>query len=230
MNPLTITSNMYNERHQLEDWFKFVNQIADGGVLIVDNGSTDGTIEYARSQGAIVIEDDIIVREGYGPARNHLREMTRKHFPKSKWMAYFDGDERMLPKDFHQLRFLKEYLEPEWDVIAFPRIDWYDYEMTTAANNWTVAPDWQARMTRIDSPLKYVRRLHEQLMDHNKILCELTNPILHHLHRATTQSKRDYIGRLCAKLHGEDEEWGHTYPKHHKEDFYKKQLEENNGI
>ena len=226
MKPLCVSSNMLNERSQLDEWFDFVKQIADGGILIVDGGSTDGTIEYAKDKGAIVIIDNIIQCEGYGPARNHLRQMTREYFPKSHWMLYLDGDERIDSEDFHRLRFLKDYLIDDFDVIALPRIDWMDLGKATAAKDWHVNPDWQARMTRLNSPLSYVRRLHEQLINQKGIYINMSNPKIHHFHRSAGQQKRDHVGKLCAKLHSEDIEWGHTYPQHHKEEYYFKRFKE----
>jgi glycosyltransferase involved in cell wall biosynthesis len=219
MQKLVVASNMKNEIKQLPDWFKWVKQIADGGILIVDTGSKDGTVEYAQQQGAMVITDDIIIREGYGPARNQLRELSRKYFPDAKFMAYFDADEDILPEEFHILRWIKDYLIPDFDVVAFPRIDWYDKERTKAANDFRYAPDWQARMTRLDSPLQYVRRLHEQVHNCKAIYCNLTTPKINHYHRAIPE-KRDTIGKLCAYLHAKDE-YGKTYPEHHKEGYYR---------
>jgi glycosyltransferase involved in cell wall biosynthesis len=216
---------MYNEIHQLEEWFHFVKQIADGGILIVDTGSKDGTIEYATKQGAIVIIDDIIIREGYGPARNHLRMESRKHFPNAHWMIYLDADERIDAKEFHRLRFIKDYLRETFDVVALPRIDWMDKERTAMAKDWTIFPDWQARMTRLNSPMRYVRKLHEQIVDFRGIYTNLRTPKINHFHRSASRDKRDYIGRVCAKLHMEDSEYGETYPMHHKEQFYRDQLE-----
>ncbi len=221
MKKLVIASNMYNERSQLEGWFDFVKQIADGGILIVDTGSTDGTIEYAREQGAVVVVDDIIVREGYGPARNHLRDTARVTFPEAYWLLYLDADERILERDFHNLRFTKDYLIDAYDVIGLPRIDWMNDEMTEAAKDWRVFPDWQARMSRLESPMKYVRRLHEQIEGYKGVYVNLNLPKINHFHRTAGQLKRDRIGKLCAKLHMEDTEYGHTYPMHHKEQYYR---------
>ena len=220
MRSLVISSNMYNEIDQLPGWFAFVRKIADGGILIVDTGSNDGSIEYAKAQGAIVIVDDIIRREGYGPARNHLRKMTKQHFPSAHWMMYLDADETISEHEFHQLRFIKDYLIEEYDVVAFPRIDWHDREMIKAENDWRVSPDWQARMTRLGSPVQYVRRLHEQVVGIRQIYAQLTTPKINHFHRCMNREKRDLVGKLCAKLHAEDRELGHTVPKHHKEDMY----------
>ena len=137
-------------------------------------------------------------------------------------MVYFDADETIDEKEFHQLRWIKDSLIDAYDVVAFPRIDWHDFEKTKAENDFRNAPDWQARMTRIESPIKYVRKLHEQITGHKNIYCNLTTPKLNHYHRAV-KDKRDTIGKLCAKLHYEDVALGATYPKHHKEDYYYEQ-------
>ena len=221
MKKLVLTSNFLNERPQLEGWLNFVKPIADGGILVVDGGSTDGTIEFLEENGVTVIVDNIIQREGYGPARNHLREMAKKHFPEAAWMAYFDADEVLDEEEFHQLRYLKDYLIEEYDVIAFPRIDWYDKARTKAAKDWKINPDWQARMTRLDSPITYIRRLHEQMSGHKKIFDNMASPKINHFHRETSQEKRDLVGKLCAKLHMEDLEHGASYPEHHREAGYR---------
>lgn len=227
MKPLVVASNMLNEADQLDEWFSFVLQIADGGILIVDGGSTDNSMDiyekYKKEQFGL-ISDNIIQREGYGAARNHLRQASRELFPDAHWMLYLDADERILPSDFHSLRFLKDNLIMNFDVIALPRIDWRNVEMTESAKDVYVYPDWQARMTRLQgTKLRYVRRLHEQVIDYSGIFCDITSPKINHFHRTTSQEKRDFVGRLCAKLHMEDEEYGRTYPEHHKEAAYREQ-------
>ena len=222
MKSLVVASNMKNEISQVEEWYKNVVQIADGGILIVDTFSTDGTTEFFGDKPDVVImQSTIIVDEGYGPARNHLRNESKKHFPDAHWMVYLDADERIDEEEFHELRFLKDYLIDDYDVIAFPRIDWMNKERTAMAKDWRINADWQARMTRLNNPIQYVRILHEQIMGHKQIYCNLTTPKINHFHRSTSQEKRDEIGKLCAKLHMEDKEWGHTYPMHHKEQMYR---------
>jgi glycosyltransferase involved in cell wall biosynthesis len=229
MRPLVVASNVFNEIDQVEcedSWYDNVCKIADGGILVVDTGSTDGTKEFFESKDNVVfITNDIIVREGYGPARNYLREKSFEHFPGCHWVLYLDFDERIMEEDFHTLRFLKEYLDPEWDVIALPRLNRLNKDTLDTKVDFHIHPDYQARMTRIASGLKYVRKLHEQIVGYNKIYAQLTNPKIHHFHRSTDQKKRDRIGKLCAKLHMEDVEHGGSYPEHHKEAYYRELLE-----
>ena len=222
---IVITSNMKNEESQLskpDSWIDNMKQITDQIIVVLGN-SKDNSEEILKSNDIIVVNSNIITEEGYGPARNHLREMARKFYPDSKWCCYFDADERILGKDIHHLRHIAEDLVDDFDVVAFPRIDWCDRGMTKAQKDYHVFPDWQARMTRLNSNLKYVRRLHEQVVDFKAIYAELTNPKINHYHRNVEQAKRDYVGRLCSKLHAEDEEYGSSYPKHHKEDMYYEQ-------
>lgn len=212
---------MYNEIDQCEGWYENMKQIADGGILIVDMFSTDGSYEFFKDkQDVVIIQSSIIVDEGYGPARNHLRDESRKHFPESHWMMYLDADERLLPEDFHKLRWIKDNLIDDYDVVGLPRIDWLDKEMTKAAKDWRVQPDWQARMSRLNSGVRYVRRLHEQVADYKQIYTKLNSPKIHHFHRSAGAEKRDFVGRLCSKLHAEDSVWGGTYPQHPKEAMY----------
>jgi len=229
VKPLVIASNGFNEIDQVESWFDNMMPIANG-MLIVDSGSTDGTIDFFRKKAkdfpVVIIVDDIIQREGYGPARNHLRRESKARFPGAHWMGFFDFDERILPSDWHQLRWVKDNLIDKYDVIALPRIDWLDLEMTTMAKPWQAHPDWQARMTRLGSPIQYVRKLHEQITGNRGIFSRLTNPKINHFHRIAGQDKRDFIGKLCAKLHMEDDEFGGTYPMHHKEQHYRDLLKE----
>jgi len=222
MRPLVIASNMLMEaNNDLEGWIENMQQVTDLGILVVDGGSTDGTKEILEAAGVIVITDNIIQREGYGPARNQLRKLCKENFPEAHWMAYFDADERINEKDIHFLKWVQNYLnESVSDVVAFPRIDWFDKEKTKSNNDIRIVPDFQARMTRLNAPLEYIRICHEQIVTTKGIFCNIdVCPPIHHFHRSASKDKRDYIGKVCAMLHSKDP-YGHTYPKHHKEDYY----------
>jgi GT2 family glycosyltransferase len=60
-------------------------------VVVVDNGSRDGSVEYLKKKGVKVIQLD----KNYGPA--YARNVAIKKF-KTKFMALLDNDV-MVPKD-----------------------------------------------------------------------------------------------------------------------------------
>lgn len=223
MKKVTVCSNMRNEINQVEKWYACFSKIADGGMIIVDTFSTDGTFEFFQNKpNVIVLQNTIIQTEGYGPARTQLRELAKQHFPDSQWACYFDADESISEDEFHTFKWIKDYLTLDYDVVAFPRIDWFDREMTKAANDYRYSPDWQARMSRLGSPIQYVRKLHEQVTGHKSIYCNLSTPKINHFHRdASVKEKRSGLGKLCAKLHMEDEIYGATYPEHESEQKYR---------
>lgn len=233
MKKLVIATNMYQERDQYPSWFDNMEALLNsmgqdvGDIIIVDSGSTDGSIEYANERGAIVVVDDIIKREGYGPARNHLRQVAREHHPDAVFTVYFDADERIDESEFHQLRWIKDYLDSRFDVIAFPRIDWMDDERSAMAKDVNAFPDFQARMTKLDSPLRYVRSLHEGVENYNEIYANITTPKINHFHRSAGADKRRRVGKLCSFLHMRDEELGNPeYPMHPSEEKYRKLVQE----
>lgn len=221
---IVIASNMKNEESQLNSslsarWVENMKQITNQ-IIVVLGDSKDKSQEILEKKGVIVVNSNIITEKGYGEARNHLREMGRKFFPSAGWLLFCDADERIFGYDLHNIRHLSEELSEDFDVVAMPRINWRDKEMTKAVSDYNVYPDYQARMTRLNSPLKYFRKLHEQLMGHKAIYAHLTNPKINHFHRVTSEEKRIEIGKVCSKLHAEDLEYGDTYPKHKKEAMY----------
>ena len=226
MKPLVVASNMFNEIDQVQEWYDNMREIADAGILIVDTGSTDGSREFFEERANSYLKyvvDDIILREGYGPARNHLRLLSRQFFPRAHWMVYLDFDERMEKEDFHNLRFLKDYLNEAYDIVALPRLNRLSRDNDLTKYDFRINPDYQARMTRLDAPVQYIRKIHEQIVG-GRIFAELTNPKIHHHHRSTSKEKRDYIGKVCVMLHDADNEFKHTVPDHHKADHYRELL------
>ncbi|MCH2320149.1 MAG: glycosyltransferase family 2 protein [SAR202 cluster bacterium] len=61
-------------------------------VYVVDSGSTDGTIEIARSWGAMVVEHPF---ENYGAQRNWSQENLPIN---TTWVLHIDADERLTPE------------------------------------------------------------------------------------------------------------------------------------
>ena len=65
-------------------------------VIVLDSGSTDGTADLARREGATVVETDW---PGYGPQNNRGIDMAR-----GDWFFSLDADERITPELATEIR------------------------------------------------------------------------------------------------------------------------------
>ncbi len=87
MTPISGLVITLNEAHNIVDCIHSMKQVCDD-VVVVDSGSTDGTIELAREHGALVIVQKPFL--GDGPQRSlglpHCRH---------RWVINLDADERL---------------------------------------------------------------------------------------------------------------------------------------
>jgi len=83
-------------------------------IIVVDNGSDDGTSEVAQAAGAEVVREP---RKGYGQA---CRAGLARLAPKIRAVAFMDADLSDDPLDLKQLVRLFE--EGEWDMIIGSRV------------------------------------------------------------------------------------------------------------
>ena len=87
-------------------------------VIVVDDGSTDGSLEIIRSFGDRIIYETGINRGG-NVARNRLLELSS-----GEWLQYLDADDYLLPnKIAQQIQYLQE--NPDTDIIYSPSIFQY---------------------------------------------------------------------------------------------------------
>ena len=87
-------------------------------VIVVDDGSTDGSLEIIRSFGDRIIYETGINRGG-NVARNRLLELSN-----GEWLQYLDADDYLLPnKIAQQIQYLQE--NPDTDIIYSPSIFQY---------------------------------------------------------------------------------------------------------
>ena len=90
-------------------------------VVVVDDGSTDGSLEVIRSFGDR-IRYETGPNRGGNAARNRLLEMAE-----GEWLQYLDADDFLLPdKIERQMLFLQEH--PDVDVVYSPSLMLYEQE------------------------------------------------------------------------------------------------------
>jgi glycosyltransferase involved in cell wall biosynthesis len=87
-----------NEEKYLKDCLESVKGVVDE-IIIVDTGSSDGTLRIAREYGARIFYFDWI--NDFSAARNYsLKQCT------GNWILYLDADERLSAKSINQLKSL----------------------------------------------------------------------------------------------------------------------------
>lgn len=99
-----------NEAHSLQRCLESLSFCDE--LLVVDSGSTDGTVELARSLGARVLHHDW---PGYGAQRAYSSREARHD-----WVLCLDADEWLSPElaERIELEFLRG---PEYRAYSFPR-------------------------------------------------------------------------------------------------------------
>lgn len=122
-------------------------------VVVLDNASTDGTAEIARSLGArVVVTPDW---PGFGPQKNRVLDLAC-----GEWVLSVDADERVTPALRDEI--LKTISSvPTQDVFCLPRLSSYCGQFMMYSG-WN--PDWVARLFRRGTVRFSDDLVHERLL------------------------------------------------------------------
>ncbi len=143
---LSICMIVKNEAMRLERCLKSVCDVAEE-IVVVDTGSTDGTVEIARRVGAVIVESPW--RNDFSFARNVSIEHAT-----GKWIVWLDADDVVPPASLPLLQDLKQ--RPA-DCV-------YSFIVRNERPGNTGTEFTQARMFPNRSELRFERRIHEQIM------------------------------------------------------------------
>ena len=108
LSVIIITKNEADNIQACLDSVRFANEW-----IIVDSGSTDGTVERARTAGATVIET--ADWPGFGPQKNRALDAAQ-----GEWILSLDADERI--PDALRDEILAVINAPAHDAYALPRL------------------------------------------------------------------------------------------------------------
>ena len=153
-----------NEAHHLEaclDAVSFASQI-----VVLDSGSTDGTLEVAQKIGAQVSQNPDW--QGFGVQKNRALALAR-----SDWVLSIDADERVTPA--LKTEIMAVLANPVHDVYDFPRLSSYCGQYMRHSG-WY--PDRVARLFRRDAARFSDELVHERLVTSRKV-GQLAAPLLH---------------------------------------------------
>lgn len=199
MATIAVVTLALNEERNIEDCLKSVEWADER--IVVDSGSTDRTVEIARSNKASVM---MVEWRGYGATKNLALKQVQ-----SDWVLWLDADERVTPELGAEIRELVKKNTPVPVAYDVSRRAYF-------LGRWMKHSGWYpSRVTRLfrrGSGLFTESRVHEQLQVTGTIgrlgndLLHFTDPDLHHyfekFNRYTTLAAEDMraAGRTSAVM------------------------------
>ncbi|MGH7467016.1 MAG: glycosyltransferase [Longimicrobiales bacterium] len=126
----------YNEAENIPDLVRelqatFERHQLDGEVVLVDDGSTDGTAERARRAAAEWLNLVVVShRRNFGKTEALL---TGAAATDARWLILFDADLQHSTEEIP--RFL-EKLEQGWDIVTGKKIGHYEKNRVSGVYNW----------------------------------------------------------------------------------------------
>jgi glycosyltransferase involved in cell wall biosynthesis len=169
LESLSVTVITKNEAESIEACLRSV-RFADQ-IVVLDSGSTDDTIQIARSMGAEVsISPDW---QGFGIQKNRALALAN-----SAWVLSLDADERVTPELQAEIRATLE--APAFDVYSFPRLSSYCGQYMRHSG-WY--PDRVTRLFRRHAAQFSDDLVHEKIMTSSKV-GQLRSPLRHESFRS----------------------------------------------
>lgn len=166
LSVIIITKNEADNIQACLDSVGFANEW-----IIVDSGSTDGTVAIARAAGATVLESTDW--SGFGPQKN--RALDAAH---GEWVLSIDADERIT--DALRAEILAAIEAPAHAAYALPRLSSYCGHFIRHSG-WY--PDHIVRLFRRDAGRFSDDKVHERVIVNQSSVGRLHNHMLHYSYR-----------------------------------------------
>ncbi len=159
-----------------------------GEIVLLDNGSSDGTLELAKTYPNVRIECSPFI--GFGPLRNRAAE-----FASNDWILAIDSDEVPSPALLDELSRLK--LDPHC-VYSIPRHNYYNGKRIRGCG-WD--PEKVVRLYHRKSTGYSESQVHESVADKHLEIIDLKSPLIHTPYRSTADflAKMQHYSTLFAK-------------------------------
>ncbi len=148
---LSLCMIVKNEAEGLEKCLSTARPHVDE-IVVVDTGSTDGTLDIARRYADVI--DEIEWPDSFAEARNHSLDLATGDF-----IVVLDGDE-FLPDPLHWRRIRKAISSGDVAVVRIPIKNLLPEGQLIAADRM-----WQERVFKNDPVIRYEGRVHNQHFD-----------------------------------------------------------------
>src|SRR3990172_9092730 len=129
--PISVAVITKNEEARLPDCLRSVSFAPD--IVVLDSGSTDGTVEIARGFGARVFVEDW---KGFGPQKQSAVSKCN-----NEWVLLVDADEIIPPMTRDEI--VEVLKKPSADAYSFPRKNFFHGRWIKHAGWW---PDRVVRL------------------------------------------------------------------------------------
>jgi glycosyltransferase involved in cell wall biosynthesis len=169
LNPMTQISLVVITRNAEEHIADCLNSVPFAvDKVVLDNGSTDKTLEIAQRCGARVFTEEW---RGFGPQKRRATELA-----KTDWVLNLDADEALSEGSQAELKELlsRSEMDPRLDAFKFPRLS---FHMGQWIHHGGWYPDWQIRLYNRKRANWTSAQLHEKV--EAKTSARLQAPILH---------------------------------------------------
>lgn len=176
MPSLSVILITKNEANNLADCLASLGNLPTE-VIVVDNGSTDDTVNIARLLGATVVETDSW--PGFGPQKNLALDTAR-----CDWILSVDADERLTDQLRDQVK--SALVKHEYDCYEIPRLSYFRGK-PIRHGGWY--PDYIVRLCKRGSARFSDDLVHESLIPKSTV-GRLTTPLLHYSYRSTEDVER----------------------------------------
>ena len=201
MTPSNISACMIvkNEEKSLPTCLKSIQDYVNE-IVIVDTGSTDQTVQIAKSFGARVY---------HHPWEHHFSKHRNQSFgyARGDWILYIDADEELLPGSGHILRDTVLAAEEDVDAVAVVLECIYNRGAAIPANN-------SIRVFRNHRGLRYEGRVHNHIVGVKKAVC-VPIRIFHHGYILDKETRMRRFQRTTHLLKKEIQDSPHNPRPHH---------------
>lgn len=187
--PISVTIVAQDEERTIADVLSSVMGIADE-IIFLDSGSTDRTVEIAKSFGVCFYHQDWL---GYAAQKNRAIELAS-----GEWILSLDADEVMSPALIEEIRgILSTGVPPEINGFKLPRVLFIGDQPVRRGGFY---PDAQLRLIRKGKGCFRPRIVHESLGVEGQVV-QLRGDLLHYAYTDTAEFARtmDKYARLSAE-------------------------------
>lgn len=158
MISISLCMIVKNEELTLKRCLKCVKDIADE-IIIVDTGSTDKTKEIAYEFTDKVY--DFKWCDDFSKARNYSFSKATKEY-----IMWLDADDVILEKDIIKLKYLKEHLDKNADIVMLK------YDLNIDSNGTPALSYYRERLLKRKNNYKWISPIHEVIELKGNILKE----------------------------------------------------------